>query len=646
MKKLVIITAWLSILFAEPAIAASMNNMFIIHHSDTSIDAFLFNEIDSIRYSNIGLDSIENPEVTTQEIWTADSVYRYAITEIDSISFQMPPTIEKENTINLADENIEKYIISSDSTTILFKSSTPDASMPKAGTRLYAIYPSEKLPYGFLGEVTAITPADNGIEVMCEPVDITDVFIQFYGGISSEGLPASPAIQGAEPLKTIFNTFPDIETDLPPVHIKQSYPFPLNEGKIDLSELPFGSHIEKDSTKYSNECALDLTLNINPHVKISYLMAINPLTTYERIKITLNAGYDFNMTGKISSNFNIQSKPFLTLEVPTGFGTKLNIPIGLFLSGEATAGIEYNYSNSARLFADIAVTRATLPLPGIIPLIKGSCDLTVANGEHSIDFSLSGNIRGGFFMEPGVALLKKYLLKLGCRAELGMELSGESLFFTSDILDAKDSPALYQRLQETGGITLRNYSSLQGTINVIGKNFEIGSEIKYTGEPRFKVDAVPKFSVPRFKDNDKGTATISYNIDGTCLMPKKVGIAIIDRTGTKPMQTLFFGEKYFNQASSFTNYSLTFDYNKKNNKYKIYPIVEISPIYNHIMGIPAWPPIDGNIFYPFIYHNENQAAGINATSGMPNIESAADNGTSLQEGNYFPFNKPQNETEQ
>ena len=181
---------------------------------------------------------------------------------------------------------------------------------------------------------------------------------------------------------------------------------------------------------------------------------------------------------------------------------------------------------------------------------------------------------------------------------------------------------------------------------MIGKNFEIGSEIKYTGEPRFKVDAVPKFSVPRFKDNDKGTATISYNIDGTCLMPKKVGIAIIDRTGTKPMQTLFFGEKYFNQASSFTNYSLTFDYNKKNNKYKIYPIVEISPIYNHIMGIPAWPPIDGNIFYPFIYHNENQAAGINATSGMPNIESAADNGTSLQEGNYFPFNKPQNETEQ
>ena len=57
------------------------------------------------------------------------------------------------------------------------------------------------------------------------------------------------------------------------------------------------------------------------------------------------------------------------------------------------------------------------------------------------------------------------------------------------------------------------------------------------------------------------------------------------------------------------------------------------------------PSIDGNIFYPFIYHQENQAAGISATSGMTNIESAADNGTSLQEGNYFPFNEHNTDTE-
>ena len=642
MKKLFTAIACCIIIFTTSA--ALRNNIFLVHHTDGTFDAFLYNEIDSIRYSNFGLDSMAYSEVMTQEIWTADSVYRYAITDIDSVCFQMPQTIEKENAINLANADIEQYIISSDSSTIFFKSTTPDELMPKVGSRLYAIHPSEKLPYGFLGEVTSITTDIDKTKVACKETEITDVFTQFYGGITAIGNVNPTSAQDLSVCETKIGTEFEIDTVIPPININKSFPFTINDANIELSELPFGTKKIGGTLEYSNECALDLTLNMHPHVKISYIWAINPLTTYERGKISISADYDFSITGKISSTFNIQTTPIVNLTIPIGLGTKFVFPVGFFLAGEATAGFEYNYSNSAKLFTDISSTRPTLPLPGILPSINGNSNLTVSSGEHSIDFSLSGSIRGGMFIEPGIALIHEDFLKLGLYTELGMELSGNSLFYTSDILDAQDSPALYLRLLEENGISLLPYSSLQCNVKILGQVFEIGPEIKHNFPSWLEINPVPKFSQPHFTNNGDGTATISYNIDGQCLSPKKVGILITDRDGIEPSKTIFFEDKYFNQDLSYSQFSTTFNYDGKS-RYKIHPIVEISPQYNYLMGVPAWPPIDGNIFYPFIYHQENQAAGISATSGMTNIESAADNGTSLQEGNYFPFNEHNTDTE-
>ena len=62
---------------------------FTIYFSDgTKSEAFYAVDVDSICYSKLGLDSIEYANWQVQEIYTCDSVYRYPLTMIDSLSFK------------------------------------------------------------------------------------------------------------------------------------------------------------------------------------------------------------------------------------------------------------------------------------------------------------------------------------------------------------------------------------------------------------------------------------------------------------------------------------------------------------------------------------------------------------------------------
>ena len=81
MKKLTLLAS----LFVTIAMMAQNRTMFVHHNGD--IDLFFFAEIDSIRYSSIDVDSSQWSDMPiVQEIWTADSVYRYRMEEIDSVT--------------------------------------------------------------------------------------------------------------------------------------------------------------------------------------------------------------------------------------------------------------------------------------------------------------------------------------------------------------------------------------------------------------------------------------------------------------------------------------------------------------------------------------------------------------------------------
>ena len=129
------------------------NKTMFVHHGG-EIEPFFFSEIDSMRYSPVDIDSTLTSAPVVHEIWTPDSVYRYRLADIDSITFQSPATVARPDAVNLA--GLAGYIVgekTDDGLSLSLLSSTPAALLPKAGECVYLEKPTEALPAGFAGRV-------------------------------------------------------------------------------------------------------------------------------------------------------------------------------------------------------------------------------------------------------------------------------------------------------------------------------------------------------------------------------------------------------------------------------------------------------------------------------------------------------------
>lgn len=67
--------------------ASAQHNAMFVYRNDGVINAFLKSDVDSLVCSQIDVDSLLHSDYVVQEIWTADSVYRIPLENIDSISF-------------------------------------------------------------------------------------------------------------------------------------------------------------------------------------------------------------------------------------------------------------------------------------------------------------------------------------------------------------------------------------------------------------------------------------------------------------------------------------------------------------------------------------------------------------------------------
>ena len=72
---------------------------FYIYRNDGDFNGFFYDEVQDMRYSKVGLDSIEYDEFVVQEIVTADSLYRIPLCAIDSIGFVQPELMFQPNVI-------------------------------------------------------------------------------------------------------------------------------------------------------------------------------------------------------------------------------------------------------------------------------------------------------------------------------------------------------------------------------------------------------------------------------------------------------------------------------------------------------------------------------------------------------------------
>lgn len=83
-KKIIIA---LLVLACWSQLAEAYNYFTINFNYGTSSDPFYTIEVDSIRYSKFDINNVEQSNWAVQEIWTANNVFRYPISDIEGISF-------------------------------------------------------------------------------------------------------------------------------------------------------------------------------------------------------------------------------------------------------------------------------------------------------------------------------------------------------------------------------------------------------------------------------------------------------------------------------------------------------------------------------------------------------------------------------
>lgn len=541
----------LAILIISAFICGTMgqNNAMFVYRNDGAINAFLKIDVDSLRYSQLDLDSIFHKDYVVQEVWTADSVYRIPLSAIDSISFVTPPTIYK-NDVTRLDEDLCNYIIGCDSLTLKLKTATPSSILPKSGDKLVMVDGCEALPYGFSGIVSEVCNGNEGIDIICEQAYLEDLFDSFcsvttmYGSEDNE---PTYVKSHREPNKIMYRP-DDLNFKLGPFVYDVT-------GEISQGISPDGNLALKGG--------LASSLSVQPTFRVHTFLIMGE-----------GQGIYFNCS--ITGDITIESKSSIyggmvyskELEFER---MKLQIPI------HATANLVNFYfvpGFVGRIDATISgsmVTRDTYSLGMAYDsanVIKPTLKCPHTSSSSELEVCVDGSVAIGAFLETGFNLLSRDLSKVCVRGELGVQANGSLVLLNSDIKDGEKKTRLYERLKASsidtgpfGNVSLQ-FSALD---TVISATYELSAALK-------KWDIVPTFFNTDFKrySNSAMLAIATTEMHGDCLFPIPIGFKLFDEDNNE-VSNYDATVKYTNKGGILTN---TFTGVNDYNSYTLYPKVK------------------------------------------------------------------------
>ena len=165
-----------TMLYFAPAFAQESQQFAIYNYrNDGDFNAWLDIDVEKITYSCTDLDGVEHDDIVVQEVWTPDSVYRIPINAIDSIGFRAPKIEYQDNVFHITEAHLP-YIISVDDNSITFSGSLPESMRPQVGQVITSDTFESPLSDGLAGKVTSANNVSGTFQVVCEAVQVTDVF--------------------------------------------------------------------------------------------------------------------------------------------------------------------------------------------------------------------------------------------------------------------------------------------------------------------------------------------------------------------------------------------------------------------------------------------------------------------------------------
>lgn len=536
------------LLAALPIQAQTENQAFYIYQNDGHFDGFFYDEIEKMSFSFLDTLGVEHDEIVSQEIFTADSVYRIMLSAIDSIGFVQPETKygpqvyikDKDPYFRFAVWDHEDNTEYGGEEVIIFSRSNLESGgtiydprvddfVPIPQPQVGDIYASFDLEDGFMCKISEITrdyPGYEGWPVgYCKPIDdITEVFQQFVAveeyGYDDEGTMVRRRVAGL-PDMTVGNW------NLP----KKSSNRADGTWEGDLFNFSLNSNIPlyaSDNLNVNIITAIEGKL----HVKTTWNLSLFG-DKYINILTKLNFGVagGFGIDGSISKTFDTGLGELGSIPVPAACPI-LCITIGpdVFLRGEAHVNFTALIPKAKGSFwTQLEINNWVPRMDMGFGTPEGMEEEEKEATDYSAKLSLNGFVQAGlqFPLTFGsLPTFKKFFnFSAGSKMYLGPKLGAD---FTIDLKDYDWDTSVEGTFTDYLTLRKRLYTTLLNTklqLHMLDVDFDIKSKMKtafsgvqeatlFSGSasllPALDLSLVPKFGNCEEYTEDKYVKNDTY----------------------------------------------------------------------------------------------------------------------------------------
>ena len=551
-------------------------NAIYCYRNDGDFDAFLHMDVDSITFSCIDLDSVVHEDVVVQEVWTPYQVYRIPIVAIDSIAFRAPEKKYCDGVFFLTDDHVP-YITNVDTLNIMFDASIPEHLCPSVGNVVVSETSEGLLEDGFAGRVIRLEKNSEGLNVLCEEVELNDIFDQFLfickcatdeEASDEENLYLKPIRRSStiDIDKTIPIELPTInigdlgaEGEESPIKIQYQPKMDIaclvkvQKNKPAIAKITFQhSHALNLHAKY--ELKKEFTKewwfkkkNIRIHIPIKAVDAV--------IKPYVNFGAFIDINGKAEFEYTF--------------------PMVIF---KHTFGMDYNEEREDR--------------------VQFINDAEFTYDDPTVSLSLDGSLAFGLAIKLGANLIHQKLLNFESTFHAGPKFVGH-FDLNSDRI-AEDANA-YRQLK-TANIQLYGYVAMpKATYKYFGSGVKLAKRGTWKGATWSPDKAVkkaswinndlfpdgleyhwyihkwyivPHFDAPFVTEVTATSALASLHPFQDLLIPVELGVAF-KKYGSDEVIEKDFGSYWGDKHNANSNYSRVFEGLEASTIYKVYPTVKL-----------------------------------------------------------------------
>lgn len=557
MKKLIFSYISLFALLLCYTLPSNAQQAFYVYRNDGGINTFITTEIDSMTYSRLDLDSVAHDNYVVHEIYTPDSIYRIPIELIDSVGFVTPETVYQPG-VRILEGEMRSYIISRNELTLMFQSSTPNSLLPHVGDKLVTTEIDDVITNAFVGQVSEVNTTSTGIEVVCEPVDLTEVFETYYGIIRKNNEPVSAR------RRSIADGFYGTNGTRT-----------FNPGKLTLDLINTHNvsitYNKDDELSYSLDNAR-AALSLTPVIDYNAYLIVN--RTYGvNVSVTAVGNYTveelFALSGNVDLNFDF---PFFKKAIPIPEALiDVEFEVGFFGEAQGKFSIDQVWTQKYK-----HVFHWEWSSKGHESLQKVH-NFTNTSNTHTGKVALNGSMAVGGYGKVGVAFIATSSLdiaEVGLKYKGGVSLEGTYVPYKRDEDYAKKSTDLYSQIKDRE-IAVYGFRGLTFEAKLfkwsVSKEIPNFLNIPFNNrEPWGAIRSVPLFSNTKLTKDESGTYYASTNITGD-VQPTDVGFALINN---KDEQDAIYSYCIYDYKGPKADAYSSFYDRPVSNSYTVYPLVK------------------------------------------------------------------------